>query len=113
MKFNQYIHILLVAGSALVALLILIASGSRGFLFCRLVSTDILGQIQCATTFRTTSAVVTFFIQVNVSASGFKVCSERDADSSSVKHFQHHYDFQSNIADDLSDELLTASFAYL
>lgn len=33
MKFNQYIHILLVAGSALVALLILIASGSRGFLF--------------------------------------------------------------------------------
>ncbi|HDL7056874.1 TPA: hypothetical protein PXM42_001531 [Yersinia enterocolitica] len=33
MKFNQYIHILLVAGSALVALLILNASGSRGFLF--------------------------------------------------------------------------------
>lgn len=43
MKFNQYIHILLVAGSALTALITLIASGSRGFLFCRLVSTDILG----------------------------------------------------------------------
>jgi hypothetical protein len=33
MKFNQCIHILLVAGSALVASQILIASGSRGFLF--------------------------------------------------------------------------------
>lgn len=59
------------------------------------------------------SAVVSFILQVNVSASGCKVRYERDADSSSVKHFQHHYDFQSNIADDLSDELLTASFAYL
>lgn len=43
MKFNQYIHILLVAGSALMALITLFASGSQGFLFCRLVSTDILG----------------------------------------------------------------------
>lgn len=33
MKFNQYIHILLVASFALVALLILIVSGSRDFLF--------------------------------------------------------------------------------
>lgn len=33
MKFNQYIYMLLVAGSALVALIALIASGSRGFLF--------------------------------------------------------------------------------
>ncbi|CQQ63214.1 Uncharacterised protein [Yersinia enterocolitica] len=36
MKFNQYIHILLVAGSALTALITLIASGSRGFLFLSL-----------------------------------------------------------------------------
>ncbi|CAI1231191.1 Uncharacterised protein [Serratia proteamaculans] len=36
MKINQYIHILLVAGSALVASLILIASGSWGFLFLSL-----------------------------------------------------------------------------
>ena len=107
MKFNQYIYMLLVAGSALVALIALIASGSRGFLFLS------LSIHRHPWHFRTTSAVVPFFIQVNVSASGFKVCSERDADSSSVKHSQHHYDFQSNIADDLSDELLTASFAYL
>lgn len=33
MKFDQYIHFLLVADSALVALLILIASGSPGVLF--------------------------------------------------------------------------------
>ncbi|SAF01594.1 Uncharacterised protein [Enterobacter cloacae] len=36
MKFNQYIYMLLVAGSALVALIALIASGSRGFLFLSL-----------------------------------------------------------------------------
>ena len=33
MKFNQYTRILLVAGSALTALIILIASGSQFFLF--------------------------------------------------------------------------------
>ncbi len=68
MKFNQYIRILLVARSALVALLILIASGSRGFLF---LSRSIHRH---PWHFQTTSAVVTFFLQVNVSASGYKVC---------------------------------------
>lgn len=43
MKFNQYIHILLVAGSALVASLILIASGSWGFLFLSFSIHHILG----------------------------------------------------------------------
>jgi hypothetical protein len=43
MKFDQYIHILLVAGSTLTALITLIASDSRVFIFCRLISTDILG----------------------------------------------------------------------
>lgn len=68
MKFNQYIHILLVAGSALMALITLFASGSRGFLFLS------LSIHRYPWHFRTTSAVVPFFIQVNVSASGFKVC---------------------------------------
>lgn len=74
MKFNQYIHILLVAGSALTALITLIASDSRGFLFL------LLNLLRYPWHFRTTSAVVTFFLHVNVSASGYKVCSERGAE---------------------------------
>lgn len=65
MKFDQYIHILLVAGSALVALLILIASGSRGFLFLSLNIHKYPWHL------RTTSAVVGFVLQVSVSASGY------------------------------------------
>lgn len=57
MKFNQYIHILLVARSALVALLILIASGSRGFLFLS------LSIHRHPWHFQTTSAVVTSFFR--------------------------------------------------
>lgn len=36
MKFNQYIHTLLVVGSALTTLITLMASGSWGFLFLSL-----------------------------------------------------------------------------
>lgn len=68
MKFNQYIHILLVASFAFTALITLISSGSRGFLFLS------LSIHRHPWHFRTTSAVVPFFIQVNVSVSGYIVC---------------------------------------